>query len=233
MSWRSAGSAWSSSGRRSSRIRSAAGKPVREAVISGSRSRNSALRSGASADRSFSVGLSSRAAGRSWVTSGSVSLANALRRLSVVGRLALEGRQRDEGLLQLAVARRGGREDVVGVLDQPAQLVAALGQRAEHDAGVRDQAPHRPLLAVEDVDRLARVLGERAEVAERVVEVAPAALDRLGLRLHPDLEGAPRLRVEGAEDLVELDGRGDLRRRSGCPPSGTAVACGVPGVSST
>ena len=41
------------------------------------------------------------------------------------------------------------------------------------------------------------------------------------------------LRVEGAEDLVELDRRRDLRRRAGAPFSGIVPALVVPGVSST
>ena len=54
-----------------------------DASISGLSSTNSFLRSGASALRSISVGLSSRAAGRSCVTSGSVSSANSASRRTV------------------------------------------------------------------------------------------------------------------------------------------------------
>ena len=127
--------------------------------------------------------------------------------------LALERGQRDERLLELLVAQRGGLEDTVGVLDQRAQLAVALGQRLEHDARVRDQARDGALLAVEDVDQLGGVLGERPEVAERVVEVAPVAADAARLLLHPGLERRSRLGVEGAVDLVELDRVGDLRLR--------------------
>ena len=191
---------------------------------------NSALASGASFARSCSVGLSSRAAGRSWVTSGLVLSAKRSSRCSV-WRDSRENVGSATNVCSSSLSRGAvAANTLVGVLDQPAQLVVALGQRAEHDAGVGDQPPHGALLAVEDVDRRARVLGERAEVAERLVDVAPVAADRLRLRLHPHLERVARAVVERAEDLVELDGRRDLRRpqprrprgsswRSGCPAS--------------
>ena len=82
-SWSAAGSTWARNGRASSSTFWAAGKPVLEASISGPRFRKNVLRSGASLLRSISVGLSSRAAGRSCVTSGSVSFANSASRRTV------------------------------------------------------------------------------------------------------------------------------------------------------
>ena len=84
MTWRSSGSSWPSTGRRSSSVRVRAGSPAREALISGPRSRNSALRSGASPLSCVSVGLSSRAAGRSSVTTGLAKRAKRSRRFVVV-----------------------------------------------------------------------------------------------------------------------------------------------------
>ena len=76
---------WASSGVVSFRKSSSAGRPFRETVINSSKSRKNAFRSGASPASEMSVGDSSRAAGRSCVTSGLVSLANWVSR-SVVTR---------------------------------------------------------------------------------------------------------------------------------------------------
>ena len=200
-----AGSSWATSGRRSSSVFSAAGKPSSEASISGPSSRRKLRRSGEISSRPSSVGESSRAAGPQ-LGDQRIGLAGELvQALEGQPRLALERRQRAERGLQLGVPRRGRREHRVGVLDQRAQLGVALGQRAEDDARVGHQARERALLAVEDRDQVGRVLGERPEVAERVVEVAPVVGDRGRLRLHPVLERRAGLRVEGAQDLVELD----------------------------
>ncbi len=63
-------------------------------------------------------------------------------------------------------------------------------------------------------------------------KVLAAALDRDRRFLHPFLEGGAGRRVEGAEDLVELDRFGDVADRSVAP----SARCGPsesPGVSST
>jgi hypothetical protein len=70
-----------------SSTRSVAGSPRRDTRTSGSRSLKNPRRSGASAARSTSVGDSSRAAGRSWSISGSVSRAKRVTRW-VVARLS-------------------------------------------------------------------------------------------------------------------------------------------------
>jgi hypothetical protein len=54
-------------------------------------------------------------------------------------------------------------------------------------------------------------VGEGGEVAQRVVEVAPAAGDGLGQVLLPGAEARARLGVECLEDLVELDGLAHAR----------------------
>ena len=76
---------------------------------------------------------------------------------------------------------------------------------------------------------VAGVLGERAEVAERVVEVAPAAVDRLRLRLHPDLERRARAsgRTRGRSRRARRSARPATSRS--VPPSGIGLALGVPG----
>ena len=76
------------------------------------------------------------------------------------------------------------------------------------------------------------VLGEARQVAERVVEVAAAAVDRLGDLALPVAERVAGLRVERGEDLVELD---RALTRAFVEPSalGDLRAPSVPGVSST
>ena len=54
-----------------------------------------------------------------------------------------------------------------------------LGERAEHHAGVLDEPLHRALLRVEHLEQVGAVGGEAGQLAERVVEVPPAALDAL------------------------------------------------------
>jgi hypothetical protein len=98
--------------------------------------------------------------------------------------------------------------------------VVALGDRAEDDARVADQLAEVGLLAVEHPENIGRVGGERAEVAERVVQrlrgrvgVLLGALDRQRRLFDPLLERRPRGLVERGEDLVELDRLLHLRAR--------------------
>ena len=124
--------------------------------------------------RSISVGDSSRAAGRSCVISGLVLLANAVRRSRGRPTLArkvgktVKSRQR-------CVAAGGGLEDPVRVLDQVAQLAVALGERVEDHAGVAHQRCVSPLCSSRIAQQVVGVLGERGQVAERVVEACAAA----------------------------------------------------------
>ena len=92
---------------------------------------------------SCSVGLSSRAAGRSWVTSGFVVRAKRARRLTV----SVDSRSNVGSAWKVSssslVARGGRREHAVGVRDQPLQLAVALAERVEHVAGVARRAGGR------------------------------------------------------------------------------------------
>ena len=88
------------------------------------------------------MGDSWRAAGRSWVTSGLVSLENLVRRASViVDSRSKVGRARkvsSSSRLRAAVVAKTR----VGVLDQRAQLAVALAQGVEDLAGVAHHALH-------------------------------------------------------------------------------------------
>ncbi len=107
--------------------------------------------------------------------------------------------------------------DLVRVADQLAQLPAARTERAEDLAGVPDEALRGVRLLVEHLEHVARVLGEGRQEPERVVE-ALCVVERGHARLiHPDRELRARLRVEGAQDLVELDGLRDVPGRE--PPT--------------
>ena len=77
--------------------------------------------------------------------------------------LALERRQRAEGLGE-RLARFGGRvEGALAVDDQPFELVVAAGERVEDDAGVVHERPHRAFLGGEHADQLVGVFDERFE----------------------------------------------------------------------
>ncbi len=113
--------------------------------------------SGASLPRSISVGLSSRAAGRScWIERVGVDR-EALQPVQGQALLVEEGRQRDERLLEALVARRGGREDLLRVRDQPRGAGPRRSLSAvEHLAGVADEPAGGDPLAVEDPQRRGR-----------------------------------------------------------------------------
>ena len=201
-----AGSSWATSGRRSSSVFSAAGKPVTDASISGCSCSSRFCRSGAMSSRSWSVGDSSRAAGPQLRD----------QRVGLVGELGqpLEGQRATPSRTSAAPGTTPCSSSSRAAVVANTVFVFSISERswsprsverAEDDPGVGDQARDRALLAVEDRDDVRGVLGERREVAERVVEVAPAARDRLRLRLHPVLERGAGLGVERAQDLVELD----------------------------
>ena len=115
-----------------------------------------------------------------------------------------------------------------------AQLAVLARDRVEHAAGVAHDAAQRHLLLVQRPQQVGAVLEERRRVAERVVQVGRELLGRddPGL-VQPLLEVAARARVEGPEDLVQLDRvlhvgvRAACRRRRGRRPLAS------PGVSST
>ena len=88
--------------------------------------------------------------------------------------------------------------------DRPGQRLVVGGERREDVARVVDQRAQRLLLAAQGAEHVARVRCERAEVAEGVVQVEAAAVDRDRRVLHPGLERLPGLLVEALEDLVDL-----------------------------
>ena len=126
-------------------------------------------------------------------------------------RLAEEGRQDDEQLLQVRVSLRGRREHGLGVADQAGELALALRERLEDVAAAADQLLCGERLAVEDPQDPVCLLGESVERRDRDREVLAAALEGNRSALHPLLERGTGLGVEGAEDLVELDRLRDLR----------------------
>ncbi len=130
-------------------------------------------------------------------------------------RLLEEGGQDAEGLAQLIVALRRRREDRRRVLDQPAELALALRERAEDDPGVLDEARDGLILGVEHAQQAVRVLGEGLQVRDRGREVGSPPRRRERRALHPDPERVAGPLVEGAEDLIELHGFGDLGPRQG------------------
>ena len=181
---------------------------------SGLRLGKRALRSGASFERSCSVGDSWRAAGRSWVTSGLVSLENLVRRASVMRRLALEGRQGAEGLLELAVARRGGREDACWSSSISERSWPSRSLRASKTSPVSRTTPCTSvLLGVEDLQQRRGVLARTGARLPSASEMSrPRPCEASASCCIQTRNAVARLRVEGAEDLVELDGR---RHRAG------------------
>ena len=175
-----------------------------DALVSGSRFRKSWRALGASRRTSRSVGLRSRATGlRSWKT-GRASSAKPFRRsrvrrpsFSKVGRI-LKVSER-AWLCEASAPNVRLPPD-----DRPGQGLVVGGERREHVARVVDQRAQRLLLAAQGSEDVTRVGCERAEVAEGVVQVEAAAVDRDPRVLHPGLERLPGLLVEALEDLVDL-----------------------------
>jgi hypothetical protein len=105
-----------------------------------------------------------------------------------------------------------------------------LSARERH-AGVLDQPLHGALLGVEHAEDVVGVGGEAGQRAERLVDVAPVAFDAAAELLLPGAERVARLRVQRVEDLVELDGLGDLPVRQA--PALASLRYERPGWSST
>jgi hypothetical protein len=125
-------------------------------------------------------------------------------------RLALEGGEDPEEVGEVLVAAGGGREHGGRVADQAAELPLALGEGLEDVAAAPKQLADREALAVEDAEKPVGLLRERVELGDRRGQVRPLAVQRGGRSLHPHLERVASARVEGAEDLVELDRIRDL-----------------------
>ena len=117
----------------------------------------------------------------------------------------------------------------LGVDDQVAQLRPRPGSARRRPAR---SSRTRPLtgcaLPVEHGQQVVGVVGEGGQVADRVVEVLPAAGHGLATGPAARTERSPRLGSKRLEDLVELDGLGHAARRPGtrrrarCPPGACA-----------
>src|SRR5215211_3351536 len=118
----------------------------------------------------------------------------------------LEDRQYPECLGEGLVLLRQSRERLVGVGDRPGELLVSLAEGVEDGARVADETLQRGLLRAQDAQDVGRIAEERAEVAERVVQIDAAPVDGDGGARLPALEGLPRALVEGVEDLVDLGG---------------------------
>jgi hypothetical protein len=97
------------------------------------------------------------------------------------------------------------------------QLAFAPAQRPEGGGAVLEQLRDRQFLAAQGAEEPFEFGEGRFELAERVGEVLALPFDRHRRFLHPGLEGGAGLRVEGAEDLVELDRLGDVGLRQRRP----------------
>ena len=85
------------------------------------------------------------------------------------------------------------------------RALLVLGERAEDDAGVRHEPPHRAALGGEHVEQVGAVGGERGRLPSDVREVLPALPDRAARGPAARCGTPAASRVERVEDLVELD----------------------------
>ena len=224
--------AWS----RRARSRAPAG-PSRETLISGSRSRNRPRRSGA---RPAQVDQRRRQLARGRAQLGDQRVGVVARTRLVRRTVVRASRAGRSGRRVKVSASASSREAVVSNTrfefdHELAQLALALGQRLEDRAGVAHQRPRRGLLAVED--RRARPR-RRRRTARGWPSASLSASPRLSTARpcwSSQLEkAAPRVGVEGAEDLVELDGRRHLAlRQRAAVGERRRARRGRPGVSST
>ena len=232
MSWRSAGSTWPSSGRRSLE-ELLGGREARLATRrSAGRGRGTAPSGPARAPRGRSASGSARARpGRSCVTSGLVSLGELVEALERRARLALERRQRDEGLLQLAGrAPRSSRTRGWSCGSAPRSWSPRSVSAPNTTPVLRDQPLHRALLAVEDLDAASSVSSANGpRLPSASLMSAPVAVDRLA-PASASRSGTPRAssgRTRGRSRRARPSGRpapcasvpssGDRRRRRACP----------------
>ena len=210
-------------GSRPRRMRDSAGSPSSPAEMSGSRLSKRFSRSGDRRRSEASVGCRSSSTGSRSRISGSVLTENVRTRASVafvssrnVGRIRIESasasRRSDELAEELGVA-----------LHERRQRALVGGELLERAPGVLDEVAQRGAAVVEHVDDVLRVLGEHRQVAERVVEVAPAAgagLRGARLPLPERLARRPRRRSRTARRTRPPRGPG--RRAGARPPSGRA-----------
>ena len=96
-----------------------------------------------------------------------------------------------DGLGQRLALARGLAEQAVRVADEVASCVLVLGERAVDRARVAHEPAHLCLVRVEHLEQVAPGPGELRQLAERVVEILAALLDRDAELLLPDLERPP------------------------------------------
>ena len=205
---------------------------VRDAVISGLRSRKRPLRSGASPPRSTSVGLSSRAAGRSWLISGLALWANRSSRTSVrwasLSNVGSATKVAASSLSRRAVVRKTRLEDSIRERNWPSRSVNA--------------AKTSPVLLTKRCTTAfcwLRIRSTRSVSWEKGASV-PSASETSAPRPPIDLDWdcihvwkASRVGVSNARKISSSSTVGDTREAARRPPSRIFFAPGVPGVSST
>ena len=218
-----------SSGTLSSRNRSSAGMPACEALRQ---------RPDRSTSRLFSCGakIGERLERRGELHGGRSQLVDerlggdresldAVDRLPLRDQEAREGPDRGRERVGLG---GGGRERGVGVVDELLERRRRAGDRGEHLAAVAQQRAGRGAVAVQHGEHRVDVGGERVQLGQGGVQVLPAPGQRDPLLLHPGLEGLAGGRVEGREDLVELDGRRDLAVGQRGPVGQLRARCASP-----
>ena len=104
--------------------------------------------------------------------------------------------------LLLAAERARG---LVEVADQAREVVAALGERGDHLGAVDEEALEHRRVAGQLVEEAAGGGERRVQVLEADVRLVAPCRATGGRALEEALEGAPGLRVERVEELVEVD----------------------------
>ena len=160
-------------------------------------------------------GRSSRAAGFEALTSGSRS-SRAARRLTNV----VLARRRKSGSREIASARRSLRSPIAFIIElrfptRRRDVGGALGERPGELRGVDDQVLEGALVGVELAEDPPRGREERVQVLQAAVCLRADALVGELEALDHVLEVLDRLRREGVEELVEVDGRDRLRLAQG------------------
>ena len=110
-----------------------------------------------------------------------------------------------EVLGELDAARGRDAGGVLGLVDEPDDVLAALGQAGEDRVGVRVQLGDDRVLAAEDLQHLAQLAQGRGAGADRGVQVLGVA-DQAGPELVDDqLQAAVERLAQGVLDEVVLD----------------------------
>ena len=99
--------------------------------------------------------------------------------------------------------RRGGE-----LVDEAGQVLVAVGDVGDELRRGDDEALEQRGVAVELAEQPTGGGERRVEVGDALVELLALALDLVGRAVDHALQRLARLRVEGVEDLVEVDGGG-------------------------